>query len=192
MIKLNSGIYCIENKIDGKKYIGQSRNLKKRTHKSHRESIYLYRAIEKYGIKNFKKTVLIYCEVFELNRLEVEYIRIFKTTVKEKGYNFLLGGNLIGGENHPLFGKPRSLETKEKLSKAFTGYNNPNFGKKRVGASSQYIGVCWIKKRNCWKASFTESRKNVHIGEFKNELLAAKAYNDYIISNNIKRPLNNI
>lgn len=54
------GIYCIENRIDGKKYYGSSMNIEKRL-KMHRKgllkskhiNIFLQRAVDKHGIENF-------------------------------------------------------------------------------------------------------------------------------------------
>lgn len=50
-------IYCFENKINKKKYIGQTCNLKKRI-KKHLEDaktsqLLIHKAIRKYGIHNF-------------------------------------------------------------------------------------------------------------------------------------------
>lgn len=61
------GIYCIENIINNKCYIGQSVNVRKRLRvhiyncKSKRyQNRHLYRAVEKHGIENFKISVLTY------------------------------------------------------------------------------------------------------------------------------------
>ena len=64
---MKSGIYKITNKIDGKCYIGQSSNIKKRF-KDHRYDLkynkhdnpYLQNAYNKYGKDNFKFEIL--CE----------------------------------------------------------------------------------------------------------------------------------
>lgn len=76
-MKNNCGIYKIENKINGKCYIGQSINLWKRkgTHywhlrRSSEDNRHLQSSYNKYGEDNFKFTVLLYCEPFELTRHE--------------------------------------------------------------------------------------------------------------------------
>lgn len=46
---MTSGIYCIENKFNGKKYVGQSVNLEKRMYDSHKNS----KAYDKYVIDNY-------------------------------------------------------------------------------------------------------------------------------------------
>ncbi len=54
------GIYQIPNNINGKIYIGQSIDIKRRwnQHKYGKGSIILKNAIKKYGINNFKFEVL--------------------------------------------------------------------------------------------------------------------------------------
>lgn len=45
------------------------------------------------------------------------------------------------GENHPLFGRSHSEETKDKISKALSGENSPLFGKslsEETGPEAQY------------------------------------------------------
>lgn len=97
------GIYCITNLINGKKYIGQSRNIEKRwkehTLKPFRkctdENKYLYRAIRKHGLKNFKFEVLEECNIEELDEKEVYWIAFYQTYPPElgKGYNENEGGD---------------------------------------------------------------------------------------------------
>ena len=48
-----SGIYCIENKINGKKYVGQSLDVHYRMNRNHRDSPALNNAIKTYGLDNF-------------------------------------------------------------------------------------------------------------------------------------------
>lgn len=48
---------------------------------------------------------------------------------------------------------------------------------KQKGTSSTFKGVCWDKYINKWKASITSEGKTRHLGRFKDEIDAAKAYN---------------
>lgn len=93
------GIYKIENKINGKVYIGQSVNIKRRwknhktastCEKDHTYNYPLYKAFRKYGIDNFTFDVIEECELFELDRLEKFWINYYNSYVK--GYNQTLGG----------------------------------------------------------------------------------------------------
>lgn len=106
------GIYCITNKINGKKYIGQSVNIESRkrdhfhNHKN-KHNDHLKNSFNKYGSENFKFEIIKICHKKYLDRFEKLYIRIYETTNPNKGYNKDSGGNL---------NKHRSDETKEKIS----------------------------------------------------------------------------
>ena len=61
-----SGIYCIENKINNKKYIGQSQNIKTRWNshirkldKNIHDNKYLQSSWNKYGKDNFKFYIIV-------------------------------------------------------------------------------------------------------------------------------------
>ena len=186
-----SGIYCIENLVNGDKYIGQSRNVRKRMTSYHSNCHALLGAIKKYGKKNFKNYIIVLCEDVELNRLEIECIKIFSSHVNEKGYNISLGGSIP----NLLEREPVSEETCKKLSDNhadFTGENNPNFGRKWKSASSQYFGVYLHKnlKHKCWHSRIWLDKKQISIGYYKTEKEAALAYDNYIIENNLPNPLN--
>lgn len=110
-----SGIYKIENLIDGKVYIGQSINILRRL-ADHKSSLkynrhhngYLQRAYNKYGKENFDFSIICECEKEDLDELEKYYIMdVYASTNRDKGYNRENGGNLY---------KTVSLETKKKIS----------------------------------------------------------------------------
>jgi len=131
------GIYLIQCKANGKKYIGQARDIKNRWIK-HKTSlinnrhwnIYLQSAWNKYGKDAFEFKIL--CEEKEenLNELEEFIISELETfTDRDKGYNLASGG---GASKH-------SEETKEKISLANKGRmfadehkNNISLSKKGV------------------------------------------------------------
>ncbi len=50
--------------------------------------------------------------------------------------------------------------------------------KKRAGTTSQYKGVYWNKLRKTWNAQITIDKKFAHLGVFRNEIDAAKAYDE--------------
>lgn len=102
----NSGIYTITNKINGHRYIGQSKNIYQRinSHKNllrnHRH-IYkngqpslLQKAWDKYGEENFEFKVLQFCSVTELNKNEQYWIDLYNTNRANggMGYNLNNGG----------------------------------------------------------------------------------------------------
>ena len=93
------GIYKIENKVNGKIYIGQSVNIPRRW-RQHRNTAIdsnkeeygypLYKAIRKYGLENFDFSVLEYCEPNILDEREKFYIKKFQAFTE--GYNQTAGG----------------------------------------------------------------------------------------------------
>lgn len=111
------GIYLITNKINGKKYIGQSINIKKRfaehlrsgqpekySHKNERDiNTPIHLAMQKYGIQNFSLTILEECDKQQLDDRERYWISYYKSNEKQFGYNVLLGGQnkiALKGELH--------------------------------------------------------------------------------------------
>lgn len=94
------GIYKIENKINGKCYIGQSVNILRRwrTHKTiannenHKYKDHpLYRAIHYYKIENFDFSILEECLCKELDEKEKYYIQKYNSFIPN-GYNLNMGG----------------------------------------------------------------------------------------------------
>lgn len=132
------GIYCIENLVNGKKYIGQSVNFvgRQRQHLSHlRRNIhkneYLQNAWNKYGESNFKFSIIEICDIDSLDELERFYIDKYNSMDVKYGYNRESGGNLK---------KKASEETKNKISKNHADVskeNNPFYNKKHSKESIQ-------------------------------------------------------
>jgi group I intron endonuclease len=95
---MSIGIYKITNTIDGKAYIGQSRNIERRLnkHKTQTHNRYLARAFVKYGVGSFEFSILReYHGVVsqeELNKKEIELIKEYKTIDSKYGYNLSEGG----------------------------------------------------------------------------------------------------
>lgn len=93
------GIYKIENKVNGKVYVGQSVNIETRW-KNHRCELnrgthyndYLQRSWNKYGADNFDFSVIEECEQCELNDKEIYWIDLYHSCESEYGYNSQLGG----------------------------------------------------------------------------------------------------
>lgn len=50
--------------------------------------------------------------------------------------------------------------------------------RKRKGGSSKYKGVYWLKSEGLWVANITINYKKHYLGRFKNEVDAAKAYDN--------------
>lgn len=136
------GIYCFTNKINGKCYVGQGINLKKRL-RSHysamkRQNVtnmIFYTAVAKYGIENFDLEVLEFLDpALELTQLKSLLDEKEKFYIKEKnsyvpnGYNQTLGGDA------GVLGYRMTDEQKEKIR---------NGGKEQKEKSKKKI---WIRK----------------------------------------------
>lgn len=97
----NYKIYCHLNKINGKRYIGQTKtSVQKRwghngyeyTHKS--PNSLFAKAINKYGWDNFEHQILFEnLTKEEANQKEIELIAFYKSNNKNYGYNLTAGGN---------------------------------------------------------------------------------------------------
>jgi len=69
--------------------------------------------------------------------------------------------------------------------------NNPNRNRranasvKRRNSTSTYKGVSWASTRNKWAVYITVDKKRIGIGRFDCEIEAAKAYDAYVLTNNL-------
>ena len=120
-----SGIYIITNKINGKKYIGQSNNMRKRfsdyNSKNKKDSRPIYQDIRKFGSDNFTFEIIELDNERELmDEKETYYIKKFNTLDPDFGYNQCLGG---GGCNNP--------EARKRLSLAHTGLKESSMVKRK-------------------------------------------------------------
>lgn len=116
------GIYKIENKINGKIYIGQSNNIQRRfqEHQTKGDSsrIPVDIAIQKYGKDNFTYTVIEETTIDKLNQAEEFWIDYFNSV--ETGYNCSKGGEQQSiGENN---GKAKLTE--QDVIEIRKAYNN--------------------------------------------------------------------
>lgn len=124
-------LYRTINLINNKFYIGiHSSNKKKDNYLGSGST--LKKAIKKYGRKNFiRETLYITNSRLELEELE-ELVVDKDLLINKYCYNLTEGGNCgptMFGEDNPMFGKPKSEETKRKISKALSNENHPNWGK---------------------------------------------------------------
>jgi group I intron endonuclease len=134
-----SGIYCIENTVTNKKYIGQSKNIydRWRRHKGelnhgNHDNDYLQKAWNKYGEDSFSFYILDTCEINELDQREIYYIELYNTLDRDCGYNLKSGGQFIKNT--------LSKESRKKLSNSIKeSYCHSNLKEvRRIDALNQW------------------------------------------------------
>jgi group I intron endonuclease len=135
-------IYRILNKVNGKSYIGQTNQLKKRWYGHIRSSYFgtskIGLAIKKYGIECFEFIILEEnCDPKELDKLEKQYISFYNTNMTNNGYGYNLteGGSGIRIKN-------TSEETKKIMS-----LKKKEFYKKNPESKKQ----CSNSMKELWK-----------------------------------------
>lgn len=143
-LKGKAGIYLIHNLVNGKQYVGSSKNLRKRllyyySPASLLNNQYVSRSILKYGHDNFSLVILEFVEMnvklketllsreqFYINSLK-PILNILPTAGSSLGYKH-------SNETKQLLSNLRigmklSEETKQRLSKLFSGELNPFWSK---------------------------------------------------------------
>lgn len=192
-------IYVITNKINNKKYVGFTTNLKNTIARHiHRAEIghryLLSNAIRKYKWKNFNVEVILESKDYKYVKdvMEPYFIKELNTFYESKhGYNMTLGGEGTFGYKRTLEerekiskrfkGKKLSDERKKQISKATSGENNPNFGKHhsaetRAKISAANIGKPGYKWTEEQKRIASERRRGMKItGKWLENMKKAKA-----------------
>lgn len=114
-------VYCHTNKINGKKYIGMTKNqLKVRSQcgYGYRQCISFWQEIQKYGWGAFDHEILISnLSKKEAMQEEIKAIKQYRTTEQEYGYNISPGGSTL------------TENAKRILSECHQGSKNHRYGK---------------------------------------------------------------
>lgn len=173
-MEIYNGIYCVyvhTNKINGKKYVGQTcQNVERRWRdgEGYKESPRFYNAIKKYGWDGFYHEIIASnLTIEESNHFEELLINKLNTTNELFGYNLSSGGEnkFISQDtknklSNSLKGKNKSVQMRNKLSKSRIGNNNPMFGKRGV-----LNPLCGIPKTEEHKLKLSKSNKGKQSGE---------------------------
>lgn len=124
----NYKVYMHTNLINGKKYIGITKQKPERRWKNgwgyydKSGRVYFWKAIQKYGWNNFKHEIIEDRLSFEqAKEKERYYISYYNSSDNLDGYNLTLGGDGFLGEK-------RSQETKDKISEKVNLYFKNNHG----------------------------------------------------------------
>ncbi len=155
-------IYAVQNKVNGKYYIGKTiraLEIRKKEHlseaKAKRKDNSFHKAIRKYGEENFEWKIIDEHENKDvLDELEKLYILRYESF--EKGYNETLGGDGgpgLSGEKHPMYGKHPSEKTRKKMSESHKGKKISKETKKKLRESQMGKNNPMANPRICAKVS---------------------------------------
>jgi group I intron endonuclease len=168
-------IYKITNMLNGKIYIGQSKDDKHRWRQhlyfaKHPEKTgqYIHRAMAKYGAENFIFEV-IDCALnqWQADCIETCLIQEYDSRNKESGYNIKPGGGAQGGPDNPMFGKkrPMSEETKKKISASNKGQVPWSKGKTGVYSEETIATMNASKKGVPLTEEHKQKLSEAHLGK---------------------------
>ncbi len=171
-------LYKIINLINGKCYIGQTKDFKERM-KAHKyascKNSLIYQAIKKYGKENFNFKCLMECDDNEIDWYENEAIIAFNS-LSPHGYNLMCGNENIFKKHHEDSkrkisesnkGRKFSEETKRKISEAHKGMRK---GKTLSEETKRKLSLANIGKKHSeeTKRKLSELMKNKKIKSTNN------------------------
>lgn len=162
-------IYKLQNKINGKVYIGQTiQTVSDRLyrHKSQINKSAISLAIQKYGFDNFEVSTIQTCESQEeLNAAEYHWVNHYDC-ISPKGYNLKEGGGSKG---------KASDELRKRLSEAHIGQVIPEEQRKKTAETlkGRVFSEEHLTRIAETKANWSEERRN----EMRNKVSLAKLGN---------------
>lgn len=177
-------VYVIKNKLNGKKYVGQTtRTLKERMDEHFRHSSTpIDKEIKKLGKDNFDYYVIDEAKsIEELYKLEQFYIKELDTM--ENGYNCCYGGKTTKGYKHLESSKKAMSDKKKEIN--LSGVNNPFYGKKHSKETREKMKEAWKNREMSeeWKQKLKDNHSkrkvlNVTTGETFNSIKEASEFYD--------------
>ena len=160
MVSKISCVYKITNTLNGKVYIGQTVDYRKRKvghfsylrRNAHRNR-YLQKSFNKYGESSFKMEIIKECAVDELDKLEIYYMRKYNSIDKTLGYNMVIGGNT--NKSFPDY-------IRQKMSRSQKGRIISEEHRKRIG---KWHKGKTISPKDIEKANKTKKDNQIQWGE---------------------------
>lgn len=182
---MSCGIYKIENKVNGKVYIGSSANLSRRLYEHRRllrngvhRNAHLQSAWIQYGEESFDLRVI---ELTAVDALfyERKWIAAFRSAERDFGYNIavdtqanqlglkrspqtcaLIGASKIGNKNR--LGKSLPQEVREQIAKKLRGRRASQATKDKLSAMRKGVPKSsdWVEKIQASRAATLARRKS--------------------------------
>jgi group I intron endonuclease len=165
---MNGIVYEIKNKINGKFYIGKTKefygkskfgingrlnkhflNALSDNEERRNECPRLYNAIRKYGKENFTIECLLKCEESEYDEKEIEYILNLDSTNRDIGYNIAKGG--MGRSVVEVSEETRQKISNSNVSKNTSELNIRPYKNKKNDIVIGYVVRRRIKGQQCQK-----------------------------------------
>lgn len=172
---------CLKN---GKIYVGKDSHNNPSYYGS---GLLLVKAIKKYGKHNFKKEILEFCNVSNINEREIYWISQLNAMSHDIGYNRTPGGDGCGsGVLNHFYGKHHSKKTRKLMKLKKVGFKPPPLSQEtRDRMSRMMIGrTRTFSEEHKRKLSIASSRPRGIRGPYRKTVIKqlVKVMNTYILS----------